>query len=186
MFSTHPNTNFKFSVTLILLTVNAFNFDWSKSFSVKRVKPFPNKPWFLRICSTSLLKTMLEKEKLLVMSNFSFSHIVFYPFGELSAIFIKFKIVVCKLFWFGSLKFVLWERVKKMHLNLSFVLEQDTSKPQPSWLVVFGFNATLTAKVISWRPVTHMFPGFLTPVLTQLFLLKPPTTFLTCFCRGER
>ena len=24
------------------------------------------------------------------------------------------------------------------------------------WLVVLGFNATLTAKVISWRSVTHM------------------------------
>ena len=24
------------------------------------------------------------------------------------------------------------------------------------------------------------------PVLTQLFFPKPPTTFLTCFCRGER
>ena len=58
-----------------------------------------------------------------------------------------------------------------------------------AWLVVLGFNASLTSKVISWRPVTHnfiMFPGFLTPVLTQLFFLKPPTTFLTCFCRGER
>ena len=33
---------------------------------------------------------------------------------------------------------------------------------------------------------THVFPGFLTPVLTQLFIQKPPTTFLTCFCRGER
>ena len=32
----------------------------------------------------------------------------------------------------------------------------------------------------------HVLPGFLTPVLTQLFLPKPPTTFLTCFCRGER
>ena len=31
----------------------------------------------------------------------------------------------------------------------------------------------------------YVFPGFLTPVLTQLFLPKPPTTFLTCFCRGE-
>ena len=30
------------------------------------------------------------------------------------------------------------------------------------------------------------FPGFLTPVLTQLFSPKPPTTFLTCFCRGKR
>ena len=32
----------------------------------------------------------------------------------------------------------------------------------------------------------YAFHGFLTPVLTQLFFLKPPTTFLTCFCRGER
>ena len=53
-------------------------------------------------------------------------------------------------------------------------------------LVVLGFNATLTTKVISWRSVTHMFPGYLTPVLTQLFFPKPPTTFLTCFCRGGR
>ena len=42
-----------------------------------------------------------EKEKLLVTSNFYFSHSVFYPFGELSAIFIKLEIVVCKLFQFG-------------------------------------------------------------------------------------
>ena len=39
--------------------------------------PFPNKPWFLRVCSKSLLKTLWEKEKLLVTSNFSFSHRVF-------------------------------------------------------------------------------------------------------------
>ena len=32
----------------------------------------------------------------------------------------------------------------------------------------------------------HVFPGFLTPVLTQPFFPNPPTTFLTCFCRGER
>ena len=42
-----------------------------------------------------------EKEKLLVMSNFSFSHSVFYPFEELSAIFNKLEIVICKLFQFG-------------------------------------------------------------------------------------
>ena len=49
-----------------------------------------------------------EKEKLLITSNFSFSHSVFYLFGKLSAIFIRFKIVVCKLFQFGRV------------LNLSF------------------------------------------------------------------
>ena len=63
--------------------------------------PFPDMPWFLRVCIVSLLKTLREKEKLLVTSNLSFSHSVFYPFGELSAIFIKLKIVVCNLFEFG-------------------------------------------------------------------------------------
>ena len=73
--------------------------------------PFPNKPWFLRVCSAGLLKTLWEKEKLLVTSNFSFSHSVFYPSRELSTMFINFKIVVCKLFHIGkSLKFVVWER----------------------------------------------------------------------------
>ena len=32
----------------------------------------------------------------------------------------------------------------------------------------------------------HEFPGFLTTVLTKLFFPKAPTTFLTCFYRGER
>ena len=55
------------------------------------------------------------------------------------------------------------------------------------WFVVLGFNVTLTAKVRSWQSGTQMcFPGFLTPVLTQLFFPQPPTTFHTCFCRVER
>ena len=33
---------------------------------------------------------------------------------------------------------------------------------------------------------THVFPGFLTPALTQLFFPKPSNTFLICLCRGER
>ena len=65
------------------------------------LNPFPNKPWFLRVCSTSPLKTLWEKEKLLVTSNFSFSHSVFYPFEKLSSIFIKFEIIVYRLFQFG-------------------------------------------------------------------------------------
>ena len=43
--------------------------------------PFPNKPLFFHVCSTGLSKTLWEKEKLLVTSNFSFFHSVFYPFG---------------------------------------------------------------------------------------------------------
>ena len=53
------------------------------------------------------------------------------------------------------------------------------------WFVVLGFNATLTGHIIAVGDA-HLFPGFLTPVLTQLFFPKPPTTFLSCFCRGER
>ena len=44
------------------------------------VNPFPKKPWFLCVCSTSLLKTLWEKEKLLVTINFSFSFSVFLLF----------------------------------------------------------------------------------------------------------
>ena len=75
------------------------------------LNPFPNKPLFLRVCSTSLLKTLWEKEKLLVLRNFSFSDSVFYLFGEFSAIFIKFEIVVCKLSVRNSLKYVIRETV---------------------------------------------------------------------------
>ena len=32
----------------------------------------------------------------------------------------------------------------------------------------------------------YVFSGFLTPILSQLFLPEPLATFLTCFCRGER
>ena len=89
-------------LTLLILhfsfSNNVFN---SLYFGLYKINPFPKKPWFLRVCSTSLLKTQWEKEKLLVMSNFCFSHSVFYPFGELSAIFNNFKIVVCKAFEFG-------------------------------------------------------------------------------------
>ena len=66
------------------------------------LNPFPSKPWFLGVCSTSLFKTQWEMEKLLATRNFSFSQCVFYPFGELSAIFNEFEVVVCKLFQFGK------------------------------------------------------------------------------------
>ena len=82
----------------------------SKTLDQSSFNPFPNKPWFSHVYSPSFFKTMREKEKLLVTRNFSFSHSVFYPSVELSAIYIKSKIVVCKLFHFGrteKLKYVL-------------------------------------------------------------------------------
>ena len=68
------------------------------SFVSFRFNPFLNKPWFVRVCSISLLKRLWEKEKLLVTDNFYFFHSVFYPSGELPTNFIEFEMVVCKLF----------------------------------------------------------------------------------------
>ena len=44
------------------------------------LNPFPHNDTFWRPWETSLLKTLWEKEKLLVASNFSFFHSVFYRF----------------------------------------------------------------------------------------------------------
>ena len=77
--------------------------------------------WTLTRSQTALVFMCLQyksfentvgKGKLLVTSNFSFSHSVFYPLGELSAIFNKFEIVICKLFSvLKGLNFLVWERV---------------------------------------------------------------------------
>ena len=98
------------------------------------VNPFPNKPWFLHVCSISLLKTLWEKEKLLLTSNFSFSHSVFYPFEEFSTIFIKFEVVVCILSQFARVQNLLYGKeinedlfpvevdcISAMHLKPTFM-----------------------------------------------------------------
>ena len=68
-------------------------------FTLVQNNPFPNKPCCLSVCSTNLLKKLWEKEKLLVTSNFSLSHIVLQSFGEIFGIFIKFEIVVFEVLW---------------------------------------------------------------------------------------
>ena len=101
MFSTLPITNFNFSVTFILSSANALNFD---------------------------------KSKILLFGN-------------------KLKNTIKLTFLVGCIRV-------KHHFN------------SEGHIMAVGD--------------AYMFPGFLTPVLTQLFFPKPPTTFLTCFCRGER
>ena len=122
--------NFCFKVTSILLSANIFNLDQSKNFSfgagitrlfyifphfVIRLKTNPTngshfscerfqlypKQDLIFKCLQTLLKTLREKKKLLIKSKFSFSHSVFYLFGELCSSFNKFEIVVCKTFQFG-------------------------------------------------------------------------------------
>ena len=74
---------------------------------------------------TSLLKTLWEEEKLLVASNFSFSRSVFYQFEELSAIFIRFKIVVCTLFQFQRVKNLSFGKVLRGHASFLLLLQTD-------------------------------------------------------------
>ena len=68
-----------------------------------------------KLTMSTLCSGELKKEKMLITSNFSFFHSVFYTFGELSAIFINSESVVCKLSVWKSLKFVIWERVNSLH-----------------------------------------------------------------------
>ena len=77
---------------------------WVRLKFCQSVNPFPNKLWFLRVCGRSLLKTLWEKEKLLVMSNFSFSHSVFYPFGNFVPFSSNLKLSSAKSFGFEKSK----------------------------------------------------------------------------------
>ena len=133
--------------------------------------PFPNKPWFLRVCSTSLLKTLREKEKLLVTSNFSFSHSVFYLFGELSAIFNELEIVVCKLFQFG--------RVQNLSFGKGLKLSQQCSLPFYQEIQLFWQYFDCPLQMLSIRMIVKFF--YMVRVLIIFFLFSG--TFSYCCIR---
>ena len=83
--------------------------------------PFPNRPWFLRVCSTSLLKTAWEKEKLLVTfpTVFSTRFVNFLPFSsnlKLSSA-KSFSLEESKLYGFG----------KWLTLSFSFIFLPESS-----------------------------------------------------------
>ena len=82
----------------------------SQDLPLSGIYSFPNKPWFLRVCDTNLLKTLWEKEKLLVTSNFCFSHIVSYLSKNFVPVSSNCRLQTLSV-W-KSLKFVVWERVK--------------------------------------------------------------------------
>ena len=111
MFSTLCGTYFSFQMHSKMSSAICFNLDQSKILSSGNGLTLSQTSAGFYVYITSLLKTLWEKEKLLVMSNFSFSYSVLYQFEELSAIFIKFEIVICKLFQFVQSR------------NLSFVKE---------------------------------------------------------------
>ena len=77
------------------------------------VNPFPNKPWFLRVCSTSVLKTLREKKKFARFEQFLLFPQYFPPVWRFFCHF--HQIWNCRLQTLSvlkSLKLVIWERVK--------------------------------------------------------------------------
>ena len=72
-----------------LLSANVFYLEKSNILLFGKeltLNPFPNKPRLIHVYSRSRFKTLWAREKWLVTSHFSFSHGIFYRFGELSAI----------------------------------------------------------------------------------------------------
>ena len=101
------------SWTALFIFQNSFNYHWLE---LLRTAPLPIHKViiitiFLTLSQTSpgfyvsavqvFWKHCGKRRNCSVTSNFSFCHSVFYPFGLLSAIFVKLKIVVCKAFEFG-------------------------------------------------------------------------------------
>ena len=115
--------------------------------------PFSNKLWFSCI-NLSLLKTLWEKEKLLIMSNFSFFHSVFYLFWITFFHFCEIK--NCRLQFllvWSSLKFVIWERVKSMN-NLQ-------EKQSDNFISHEGFYYTVHVFLLKLQLACSLIAGFL-------------------------
>ena len=62
------------------------------------VNPFPKQALIFTCLQCMSFENTVGKSEIARNEQFFLSHSVFYPFGELSAIFIKVEIVVCKLF----------------------------------------------------------------------------------------
>ena len=78
-----------------------------------------HKNTFWRPRETSLLKTLWEKKKLLVTSNFSFFHNVFYSIKGRNYHFCCIQFVVCKCFQFGLVPILSYGKDKEDVWNIS-------------------------------------------------------------------
>ena len=93
------------------------------------------------------------------MSNFSFFHSVFFSFGELSAIYIKLKIVIGNLFHFGRVKNLSFGKVLKRINSLKFLLWTKGGK---IILIILGIKST---KVPEYKKEKH---SYKCPMATNL------------------
>ena len=80
-----------------------------------------------------------------VVSNFSFSHSVFCLFGELSCIFNKFEILVCKFFQFRRVQNLQFGKGLNDDFCLSYAIEL-CGKRRKCWLSAFSPFPTMFQK----------------------------------------
>ena len=74
--------------------------DHSSSMAASRFNPLPNKPWFLRVCSASLSKTLWEKEKFSGLRIFR-KFIESRTFDQDSRIHLSDAEIRCLFYWEG-------------------------------------------------------------------------------------
>ena len=126
------------------------------------IKPFPHNDTFWCLWVTSL-----------ITSNFSFSHSVFFRFRALSGIFIKFKIVVCRLFQFGPV----WNLSSRNGLNVSTVRARVKTK---NWMMnrnqsMFPLIHRYVQSTASWR--SNNFYNFTIQFVVWILHSIPWTSF---------
>ena len=84
---------------------------------------------------------------------------------------------LCQIILFKRAKYIVRLRL------IAWLVDWSTDWLTDCIWVQHHFNSYVHIMAIGGACV---FPGFLTPELTRLIFPKPPTTFLPCFCRGER
>ena len=99
---------------LFVYKLKDLNEFWFWSFCIEsNLHPFPNKPWFLRVCNTSVFENSVGKGEIARNEQFLLFPQSFLPFWRTFCHF--HQIQNCHLqtlsVWKG-LKFVIWERVR--------------------------------------------------------------------------
>ena len=98
------------------------------------INPFPNNPRLKRLWDRRLLKTLWEKEKMLLTSIFSFYHNVFYPVKDKFYFLSYIYFVDCTCIQIGEVKIRhLVKSYRKSHLETGSCYPKNTI-----WMVKFN------------------------------------------------
>ena len=123
------------------------------NFKVKSVNPYPHTDVFWRLCSRRLLKTLWQKEKLLITSNFSFCHNVFNSIEKS----IFHLLTVLTVFQSRLLQnCCMWERVKVYIWLVHKTFIVDTSRKGGTYWICFHKMSPDTSLSAMTSGVAHL------------------------------